>query len=236
MKHGFKALRGLALWALGVLTCSSAVGQIAAPAVLYTSFQAPPPTRVMETIQEEVAAIMLPVGIRLEWRSLPETRDYRVAADLAVISFKGRCDISGMKAFSQSSGVLGLTHVSEGEIIPFADVDCDRIRGFLQGDLMRERARERERLYGRAIARVVAHELYHIFANTPEHGSCGIGKSAYFASELLSDDFHFEKRDLITLRNGPTMINLENAANASNEAPLDSGTVGSVDVLKHTVR
>jgi len=46
----------------------------------------------------------------------------------------------------------------------------------------------------------VAHELYHIFANTAHHGVDGVGKAAYTVQELMSDEFQFEEREGHALR------------------------------------
>jgi hypothetical protein len=80
------------------------------------------------------------------------------------------------------------------------------------------RSSEREKIFGRAIARVLAHELYHIFANTRKHTARGIGKSTYLAQELVSGDLHFEERDWIALLKGKIIANLENAAGAAKGA------------------
>jgi hypothetical protein len=44
------------------------------------------------------------------------------------------------------------------------------------------------------MAGVVAHELYHIFANTMRHGS-GVSKESYSVQDLLSDDFQFQAKE-----------------------------------------
>ena len=97
-------------------------------------------------------------------------------------------------------GALGWTHVSDGAILPFSDVDCDRVRVFLQKHLLSVRPADRQTAFGRALGRVVAHELYHIFANTTHHGSDGVGKPAYTVQDLLSDEFRFEEREGEALR------------------------------------
>jgi hypothetical protein len=71
---------------------------------------------------------------------------------------------------------------------------------FIQKQLLYLRSADRETAYGRALGRVVAHELYHIFANTLHHGSDGVGKSAYTVQELLNDEFRFEDREGDALR------------------------------------
>ena len=77
------------------------------------------------------------------------------------------------------------TDMSDGEILPFSDIDCDAIRSFLQRDLLRMPEVNRDVSYGRAIARVLAHELYHIFVRTTKHAAQGIGKPSFTVQELL---------------------------------------------------
>ncbi len=96
--------------------------------------------------------------------------------------------------------------MTDGVILPFADIDCDGIRQFIQGGLLSLDVRDRAEAYGRAVGRVLAHELYHIFANTAHHGTNGVGKAAYSIHDLLSRDFHFEEHESEALRtNRPHM-------------------------------
>lgn len=185
-----------------------------APIALYTQFQQNPPEDVVEALHDELASIMAPMGMRFEWRSLAGVTGNEVAVELAVLTFKGRCDVAGLMPHATSPGALGWTHVSDGNILPFSDVDCDRIRGFVQKDLLSFSPDERAEVYGRALARVVAHELYHIFANTAHHGSCGVGKAAYTVQELLSEDFQFEAKESNALRTSKAHEVLENATHA----------------------
>jgi hypothetical protein len=170
------------------------------PAILYTTFQKPAPVAVIHALEDEVESIMGPLGRHFAWRTIAGVKGNEISAELAVLTFKGHCDISGIVAKDIHPGALGWTHVSDGAILPFSDIDCDRIRLFLQKELLYFPATDRETLYGRAVARVVAHELYHIFANTSHHGSDGVGKAAYSVQELLSDDFQFEEREGHALR------------------------------------
>lgn len=171
-----------------------------APITLYTEFQQEPSTIVWNTIRQEVEAIMAPSGVTLEWRSLSNVRGNETSVELAVIKFKGRCDIAGLNPHASQSGALGWTHVSDGIILPFTDVDCTRIREFLQPSLVAIPGRDREQAFGRAIGRVLAHELYHIFAKTAHHSNVGVAKAAYSVRDLLSEDFVFEEHESNVLR------------------------------------
>ena len=170
------------------------------PITLYAKFEHEVPPAVMAAIQQEVGAIMEPIGINFDWRNLSLANGSEVSVELAVITFKGTCSTANLVPHASHPGALGWTHVSDGIILPFSDVDCDRIRTFMQRELLYLDPGVRDELFGRAVGRVLAHELYHIFANTSQHGSCGVGKAAYSVQELLSNDFRFEDRESKALR------------------------------------
>jgi hypothetical protein len=174
--------------------------QVEVPAVLYTTFKQPPPVAVMHAMHDEVEAIMGPLGRHFVWRSIAGVQGNEVSSELAVLTFKGHCDTAGIVPREKHPGALGWTHVSDGAILPFSDIDCDHIRDFVQKELIYLPAADRETAFGRAVARVIGHELYHIFANTPHHGSDGVGKAAYTVEELMSDEFQFEERECDALR------------------------------------
>jgi hypothetical protein len=46
----------------------------------------------------------------------------------------------------------------------------------------------------------VAHELYHVFANTEIHGVWGVGRAEFTARDLLSGDFRFDVQQARALR------------------------------------
>jgi hypothetical protein len=66
--------------------------------------------------------------------------------------------------------------------------------------------------FGRALGRVLAHELYHIFANTTRHGSDGVGREYYNVEDLLAAGFQFETRELLALKNSKAHVALAHAA------------------------
>jgi hypothetical protein len=170
------------------------------PAILYTSFQQTAPPAVMTALEDEVETIMGSLGRHYEWRSIRGVQGNEVSSELAVLTFKGRCDTIFLSTKELNPGALGWTHMSDGVILPFSDIDCDRVRGFIQRHLLSTPASDRDTLFGRALGRIVAHELYHIFANTVHHGADGVGKSAYTVNELMSDEFRFDGREGDALR------------------------------------
>ena len=166
-----------------------------APVALYTQFQQEPSPSTREALQSELETIMNPTGLHFEWRSLSDAQS-AVATELVVVTFRGRCDVEDLQPLSSISGALGWTHVSDGIVLPFSNVDCSAIRSFLQKELLNRPEDDRERIYGHALGRVLAHELYHVLAGTPNHGSCGIAKSGFTVAELVANEFVFETAEL----------------------------------------
>lgn len=180
--------------------CGAEYPSANAPVALYARFEQQPPAGATETLQRELHTILAPVGFDFEWRYANDTSN-EVWADLAVVTFKGHCaagDLVHGERFA--GGALGWTHVSDGRILPFAEIDCDRIGAFLGARLFVLPRRFQEKIFQRAIARVAAHELYHVFIQTAAHGSWGVAKAEFTTEELLSDSFRFQKGEARTLR------------------------------------
>ena len=181
------------------LWCSEHEAPVAV--ALYIDFEQAPSATVLDALQQETEAIMAPVGTEFEWRSLKSVTGGQVSTQLAVVKFRGRCESHGVfAAHPLKPGALGWTHLSDGAILPFADIDCDGIRQFIQLGLLAVDPQERSEAYGRAVGRVLAHELYHIFARTTHHGANGVGKATYSVHDLLEREFHFEDHESEALR------------------------------------
>lgn len=175
-----------------------------APVALYTQFQQEPSAAVLDAIHQELSSIMAPMGFHFHWHSLNAALGNEVVLECAVVSFKGQCEVANLMKRAPHPGPLGWTHISEGIILPFSGIDCDGIRTFLQAGLLGARAKKRETIFGRAIGRVLAHELYHIFANTQHHGAGGVGKASYSVQDLLDDDFRFDEKESTALLTSKT--------------------------------
>lgn len=192
----------LKIWALcltlGVLPAFG--GSRETPVRLYTQFQYPPPDAVLEALQAELDTVMQPSRLDLQWRSLESATGSEVSPELVVVHFKGHCDVNGLLSVGAYAGPLGWTHLSDGEILPFVDINCDAVRLFLQRGLIHLPDAERPTAFGRAVARVMAHELYHALARTTKHGSSGIAKPAYSMQELLGARFEFASKQCDVLR------------------------------------
>jgi hypothetical protein len=199
------------LFAFTALLCSVACLGQTSPArdfetpvvTIYTQFQEQPAPTVVKHLQSELTSILRPAGVQFEWRSLDDPRASEPVAELVVVKFKGRCSAEvSLPIVRITSGALGWTHVSDGDLLPFSDIDCDRIWRFIHPEMGADESGGNDRGFGRALGRVLAHELYHIFANTAKHAKGGIAKSCYTAPELLADEFHLTEREFKLIRAG----------------------------------
>jgi mono/diheme cytochrome c family protein len=181
------------------LAATLAFGQPGAnPAVsfgLYTGFDREPSPPMLDSLKRELALLMSPVGLSVEWRSLAAPRDGKASQQLAVVTFKGACDLSALIPQNSESGALGWTHATDGHVLPFSEVDCDQVRAFLSRALIRLWPESRDEAFARAVARVLAHELYHVLSQTVHHGSSGVAQRSYTVAELMAEDFSFAEAD-----------------------------------------
>jgi len=167
---------------------------------LYTNTQQPIPADAEIAMRKELDWITDPIGMRFDWRIYAAAGRYSAVARLAVIQFKGKCDTEDLTIFHQFPWKLGWTHTVDGHIIPYVDVFCDAIRAFIAPSLQLTPPAQRDAVFGRALGRVVAHELYHVFAETRKHGSSGLAGAHCTPEDLVAEEIHFGSEELRRLR------------------------------------
>ena len=113
-------------------------------------------------------------------------------SELVVFEMKGSCSMNAAPAFSvrvsDELGVLGLSYASNGEILHFGEVECDRVRQCLQRVTGRGRPEKLQAEYGAALGIVVAHEIYHMIADAKQHTKHGLTKESLSARDLLGGE------------------------------------------------
>jgi hypothetical protein len=149
---------------------------------------------IQPSLRAEAESLLESAGYAIEWRD--SARERGDAANVVMVQFAGDCSapatptVTGSPVKSGSS--LASAVVQDGAILPFARVDCSAVRSVLDPLAAREAPARRSYIYGRAIGRLIAHELYHILAQTREHTGSGIGKPCFTAADLVSERFEFE--------------------------------------------
>ncbi len=152
---------------------------------------------VASTIRAELRELMGASGIGVAWHDGSGSVEGR----LAVVRFEGICRSDAPNPLlpqyvTRDPEALGSTHVSNGDVLPFADVKCDQIRRFVAIPISKAgNVEARDEMLGRAVARVIAHELYHIVLRTKDHGKKGLARATQTASQLVSPRLAFSHED-----------------------------------------
>jgi hypothetical protein len=160
---------------------------------VYYNFQHEPESSVIEAFEHETASILSPMGDPIAWRPMEEGNSWQPTAQLAVLTFLGDCNALSVELHRSNLRALGITHLSDGEIIPFSEIDCDSIHEVVDGRLTKLTDKERKTMFARAMGRVVAHELYHILAHTSRHTPVGIAKASFTTHDLIDGELSVEE-------------------------------------------
>jgi hypothetical protein len=136
--------------------------------------------------------LLTPAGIKIAWKpSLKKEVEL-----LVVTTFEGNCSVANLPLNSAAARpilpVLGETRVAAGgQVLPFIRIDCNRLVQVLAPALQPLSIPMRNQMFGRALARVMAHEIYHVLAETTDHDRNGIAKPSFTSDDLLASRFEF---------------------------------------------
>ena len=163
-------------------------------------FKGPHSRASVKEMKRESGLILGASGILLDWRMMGEDST-ESNNDLAVMTFKGACEYGvGARSYNET-GPLAITRMTDGDILPFGEVDCDRVfgsardaisasDGYVEGNL----------LIGRAMGRVVAHELVHMLTKSGRHGTKGVEKPALSSTQLITGRLPLSAFDIDRLK------------------------------------
>jgi hypothetical protein len=151
-------------------------------------------------LRREATALLHAAGFALEFRDRSARRGGDSASNLAFVDLVGSCEAaSAPPAPEDRRPKLAATAVEDGVVLPFSRVDCAALSRVLAEPLGHEAPGRRAFLYGRALGRVVAHELYHVLAQTRDHAAEGIGRPCFTAADLMASQFEFEATSLVRM-------------------------------------
>ncbi|HEY1343293.1 MAG TPA: hypothetical protein VGF59_37585 [Bryobacteraceae bacterium] len=167
---------------------------------IYHRFQHQPPAYVLAAVERELALLMRPVGLELDWRPFASAAGTEVSVELVIVDFEGTCDVGDLRSGGTYSGTLGSTNITDGAIMPYVNIRCDGVRRLVWPDLVLLPPSARAAAYGRAVARVMAHELYHVFSKSTVHDSSGLAKARFTVRDLLSKRLEFNRKQRALLR------------------------------------
>ena len=180
--------------ALSAVLCAPAM---AAPAVtLVLQFDQAYSSRSLAAMKREVASIVRESGIKVDWRLLSDVHPTDSFEGLVVVRFRGACVIQRPASMLDERGYYAFTYVTDGDVLPFSEVECDKITSSIQPQMSPSQWRDRDSVLGRALGRVLAHELFHMLAKSQHHSPAGVTKSGLSPAQLLSDHLKMPPADL----------------------------------------
>jgi len=188
----------LPILCLVAVCLSSRAGSLPAsnpPLTLVISTERPLPAETEAEMHREMDKLMMQASIRVEWKNLSDFAAGTEVHDLVLVKFRGNCRIQPTPVYLDGRGPLAFTHTSDGEVLPFSEVLCDRVGVAAQSAMAGGEFGRRDELLGRALARVLAHEIYHIKGKCNEHGRSGVARKALSGRELIASTLDFAPAD-----------------------------------------
>lgn len=174
---------------------------------IFLQFESEPSAVSFDEMKSEVAHLMDSTGLRVNWRFLKENRGRESFSDLLVVRFKGKCRAEFEPVHSDRYSPFGelvtlaSTQVRDGRVLPFTEVECDQVRRTLgEEEIISEH--QKQSAFGKALGRVVAHELYHLLAQTTKHTHHGLAKATHDWREMGSEGLRFQDEESGAMRQG----------------------------------
>jgi hypothetical protein len=134
------------------------------------------PRRAGEAMRAEFERILALGGVDWKWHRLAE----RISANRVVV-----VRVWPLPATTPAA-TLAFTHISDGAILPFVSFDPARVERLLEAECRLLDPAGCDDLLGRSLGRVLAHEVYHVLADTTSHGRSGVTKGAFRLGDLLA--------------------------------------------------
>jgi hypothetical protein len=158
---------------------------------LLVNFEKPHSAASVVALQKELADLMQPAGVSIDVMLRSEMPESPEFAELVVFQMKGSCSMNVAPPFDElvdERGPLAKAYSSDGQILHFGEVECDRVRECVQQVTGRGDPEKHQRAFGRALGIVMAHEIYHMISGKKAHTKLGLTKESLSAHELLDGE------------------------------------------------
>lgn len=142
----------------------------------------------LAAMKSETQRIFDKTGMTFDWRLKDELPPHAQFANVVVFTMVGTCRMDMTPVLFDERGPLAFTYSSDGEVLSFGEVQCDRIKASLQRSHEPALAvrHHSNTAFGVALGRVVAHELYHMLSDEGVHTSDGVTSRSLTADQLVS--------------------------------------------------
>ncbi|QOY88744.1 hypothetical protein [Paludibaculum fermentans] len=173
------------------------------------------PAAVIEALQAETEEALKNSGMELLWtfsqgEAARETYDRVVSLRLI-----GRC-VPVRPEIVRRSHVLGFTHISDGTVLPFVEINCDTVLRVMESGSPWVTPYLPPTVFGRALGRVLVHEMLHVLTVSSAHDREGLTKPAFNRTDLTLGGLHLADAALQRLRQSLGVSDLQ-AENGSHQ-------------------
>jgi hypothetical protein len=174
------------------------------------NFEKPHSEVSVVALRHELSNLLEPAGLAVEVMLRSELPLYPEFSELVVFEMKGSCSMKTlalrMDELPDERGPLAMAYSSDGQILHFGEVECDRVRECLQRITGRGSPEKHQAAFGTALGIVMAHELYHMIAGAAAHTKGGLTKKSLSARELLYGELAIPGIVSESLRRGLTFL------------------------------
>jgi hypothetical protein len=190
--------------AVVIVTAAPSFGRDALPLTVVLKFERAQPVVRLPVLRDELQTLLGESNIQIDLRGEEELEDASVRGGLVVFRMKGQCTANALPvgAVSDERGPLAMTYSTDGQLLHFGEVECDRIRQSLERLWGKTWKDERQAAYSTALARVMAHEIYHMMGNCVAHTKQGLTRESLSAHDLTRSTPPLSVKALDTLRAG----------------------------------
>lgn len=158
---------------------------------------------VVRQMQQELKRTLRGTEAQLKW--LDQSNATRQFEGRRVsVTLLGDC--TGDLLAAAPKGALGWAKVQDGRVLPYVEIDCDRVRAQISPEILDEDAVAREVQVGRALGRVLAHELAHVMRRDRVHGEDGLTGEMLNSRDLLLGSMRLSASDLTPMTSTRPMI------------------------------
>lgn len=180
------------------------------PLTVLMDFESPHSETSFQSLRQGLNRLLSPGGMNVSVALKADLPLNPQFGQLVVFKMKGSCSMSPVRSnkMAEQRGPLALAYTSDGQVLHFGEVECDRIRYTLQRILGRGASMKNQETYGSALAIVMAHEVYHMLGNVVHHTHEGLTKPALSAYELTDPDLSLPPGAVATIRHNMHISNL----------------------------
>lgn len=172
-------------------------------------YEHPYSTPAFTALERQLRNLLAEAGLQVEVRDHKSARAGEEFADVMIFSMKGHCSMASRRAntplpvgaLSDERGPLAMAYTTDGDILPFGEVECDHVRQSLERLLGKGASEKQQDVYGAALGTVMAHEVYHMLSHRAKHTKTGVAKESLSAREMLEGSLTFsdKAREAISL-------------------------------------